>query len=272
MGTLIATVVVWAVILGALIYARYGGLFSRWRKAVAFKLQESILPSELFGLLLGGNLALLAKDDFNQLASSLSLKRVRGLLLSYWGIETRDDFAWVLQQRLATLGHTTHAERDAFMSLRFGEPSDTPTYAALFDVCRFLSVSAGLIDPGRISIRHLQMLAWDIEQAAYMVRLGYSIGYLSREQAFQTLRILAATARFNYRGWAEFSISALIGIGVRGAVGGIDRLDWFRYARTHAFFEGGRGSAIAHAQSWTSSEKRASGEVQFSISPTAHAL
>src|SRR6185312_9457598 len=74
------------------------------------------------------------------------------------------------------------------------------------------------------------MVAWDVQQAAYVVRLGRAAGYLSRSMAESTLARLQHAARGHYTSWTDYSLSALLGMGLRGR---FDLAEWHRVARSH---------------------------------------
>ena len=205
---------------------------------------------ELFSYRLSGNLALIEKDDFNQLRSSLSMKRIREVLFQYWQIKGPEDFSVSLQQAFFQLGDTSAIEQQAFDAWNTGAACNTANYIRLFDVCKFLSVDAGLINASRIGSRQLDMTAWDIERTAYLVRLGYASHYIQRDGAAQSLRRLSTAAKARYDSWEDFSISALIGMGIRSDVEISQANVWHSYARTHLALISSAGAPAEQIADW----------------------
>jgi hypothetical protein len=74
------------------------------------------------------------------------------------------------------------------------------------------------------------MVAWDVQQVAYVVRLGRAVGYLSRSMAESTLARLQHAARAHYTSWTDYSLSAMLGMGLRGR---FDLVEWHRVAQSH---------------------------------------
>lgn len=205
---------------------------------------------EIFSYRLSGNLALIEKDDFNQLRSSLSMEKIREVLFRYWQIKGPEDFSVSLQQAFFQLGDTSAIEQHAFDGWNTGAACNTAHYIRLFDVCKFLSVDAGLINASRIGSRQLNMTAWDIERTAYLVRLGYASHYIQRDGAVQSLRRLSAAAKERYGSWEDFSISALIGMGTRSAVEVSQANVWHAYARTHLALISAAGTPSEQTADW----------------------
>jgi hypothetical protein len=245
----IAAAATWLAFLCLVVRLRYGLTLLQWCAAIKFKRADAVSPHQLFGYLLSANLAVLEQDDFNQLGSAHSTRRIRDLLELYWRIHSSEDLHRVLQYRLAQLGLSSPEEHAAYDAWRNRNPIDTETYAALLDVCVFLSVDAGVVKPREISDRHLQMMAWDIQQAAYILRLGFALGYVTREFAESNLSRLQREARIHYTSWKDYSISSLVGRGLRARIDLFDPGDWQRIAQSHAVLTATH-SPIAHAAPW----------------------
>lgn len=226
--------------------------YSSSPKMPKLKSTEDLSTEELFSYHLSGNLALIEKDDFNQLQSSLGNERIRKVLFHHWKIKGPEDFSVGLQQAFFQLGDTSAVEQQAFDAWNTGAACNTATYIKLFDVCKFLSVDAALIDASRIGPRQLDMTAWDIERTAYLVRLGYASHYIQRDGAMQSLRRLSAAARAHYDSWEDFSISALIGMGMRSDVPVSEANAWHACARTHLALTSSAGAPCEQLADWKS--------------------
>ncbi len=252
MESIFVLLALWAMILCYFGWVIYGRGYSNSGRVKKLKPTEVISPPELFSYLLSGNLALIEKDNFNQLRSSLPMERIRQVLMRYWQIKGPEDFSVGLQQSLFQLGDPCALERQAFDAWNSGAACNTAQYIRLFDVCKFLSVDAGLIDASHIGPRQLDMTAWDIQRTAYLVRLGYAAHYIQRDGAMQCLRRLSAAARAHYGSWEDFSISALIGMGTRSDVEVSQAKVWHAYARTHLALTSSNGAPFEQVADWKS--------------------
>lgn len=249
----IGALVIWLALLCTIVWVRAGWSNARWARGIAFAPTEAVSAQHLFGLLLGANLALLEHDDFNQLASKLPRRRIRELLAQHWKVRSALDFQQVIDERLRSLGAASVAQSQAFESWQAGAPVDTAAYRSLRDVLAFLSGHAGIVRPGEIHARHFDLVAWDVQQLAYLLRLGFTMGYASRASVWRTLDHLRQTARMHCMSWKDYSLSALVGMGLRGVLDLDDIGDWYRIARSHTVLLAARRSLLARAVDWTSS-------------------
>lgn len=247
----IGALVVWLALLCAIVGVRIGWTDASRARRIAFKPTEAITAHQLFGLLLGANLVLLEQDDFNQLASTLPRRRIRELLARYWNIRSAQDFQAVIEQRLRTVGAVSSEEAEAIEAWHADAPVDTAAYRALSDVLVFLSAHAGIVKPGEIRDQHCHLVAWDVQQIAYLLRLGFTMGYASRDSAGRVLDRLRKTARIHYTSWKDYSLSTLVGMGVRGVLDLDDIGDWYQIARTHTVLLASRRSLFAQAGDWS---------------------
>lgn len=247
----IAALAIWLALLCTIVGVRMGWSDASWARGIAFVPTEKISEDQLFGLLLGANVALLEHDNFNQLASTLPRRRIPELLARYWNVCSARDFQRVIDDRLRTLGAVSAEEAEAFEAWRAGTPIDTEAYRSLRDVLVFLSVHAGIVKPGDIRDQHCHLVAWDVQQVAYLLRLGFTMGYVSRETAWRTLNRLRQTARMRYASWTDYSLSALVGMGLRGVLDLDDVGDWYHIARSHTVLLAARRSLLARAADWT---------------------
>lgn len=250
MESLFLLLTAWTAILCYFAWVVYGRRFSGAIQKINLKPESDTSQAEIFSCLLSGNIALIEKDNFDQLASSLSSEKIQQALFRYWQIEGPESFSVGLQQAFFQLGDTHAIEREAFSAWNTGFACNTATYIRLFDVCKFLSVNAALIEPGRIGARQLNMTAWDIQRLAYLVRLGHAAHYMSRDAALQSLRRLSVAARAHYASWEDFSISALIGMGVRSEVDVLQASVWHDFAQTHVALTAVDGAPFAQV-AWT---------------------
>ena len=247
----IAALVLWLAFLCAVVGLRTGSTDASRARRIAFKPTEAITAPQLFGLLLGANVALLEQDDFNQLASTLSRRRIRKLLAQYWNIRSAQDFQKVIEQRLCGLGAVSSEEAAAIEAWHAGARLDTTAYRSLQDVIVFLSAHADIVKPGEIRDQHCHLVAWDVQQVAYLMRLGFTMGYASRDSVRRVLDRLRETARIHYTSWKDYSLSTLVGMGLRGVIDLDDIGDWYQIARTHTVLLAARRSLLARAGDWS---------------------
>lgn len=247
----IAALALWLALLCTIVGVRMSWSDASWARGIAFAPTEAIAPHQLFGLLLGANLALLEHDDFNQLASTLPRRRIQDVLARYWNVRSARDFQQVIDKRLRSLGAVSSEEAEAFEAWQIGEPVDTAAYRSLRDVLVFLSAHARVVKPDEIGDQHCRLMAWDVQQVAYLLRLGFTMGYASRESVWRTLDRLQPMARMRYTSWKDYSLSALVGMGVRGVLDLDDIGDWHHIARSHTVLLAARRSLLARAADWT---------------------
>ncbi len=250
MELFIALAGLWVVVVLLLLRARYGKTVTRWVRDIAFNPAEKVSADELFGYLLSANLAVLEHDNFNQLGSALRKKRVDSILALQWGVTSKSECLRVLERRLYWMGVASPAEEAAYTAWRNGMVIETEDYEALYETCRFLAREARIVKARQIRGVHLTPLAWDIQQLAYIVRLGFAAGYLSREHAVDVLARLKQAARFHYNSWEAFSLSALIGMGVRSPIDPLGVRDWHRIARSHTVLLAAGSATLANASGW----------------------
>lgn len=233
---------------------RNGMSQDRWMRAIRFAPTEEMPPDRLFGCLLSANLALLEHDNFNQVASALPARRVRAVLAAHWRIDSPESCRAAIFDRLAHLGRVSEDEAAAFSAWAAGASLDTLAFDALHDVCRFLSKDAQVTQPRRVIDHRFSMLAWDIQQVAYMARLGCTAGFVPRETAERVLEVLQPHAREAYRSWNEFSLAVLVGMGMRSPVDNFDLGGWPQLARSHTMLLESRDALLRHAAPWDAAD------------------
>jgi len=248
MNALIAAIFVWGLVLWMFMRRRFGPPLGRWARAVAFKPKEPMSPEQLFGCLLSANFALLTRDNFNQLASALPLRRVTSLLREHWGIEDASGCVGVIDDRIERIGQMSASEKHAIAAWLAGSQVDSNEFAALEDTCRFMSLRARITS--ELQHGHLSVLAWDIQQLAYLLRLAYSAGHISRDETESALERLKQRARSHYASWEDYSLSSLVGLGMRGSLEIFDEVEWTQFARTHSVLVGQPRSPVRHAAAW----------------------
>jgi len=249
----VAALVIWLALLCTVVGVRMGWDDSRRARDIAFVPTEALAADQLFGLLLGANLAVLEHDDFNQLASKLPRRRIRKVLARYWNVQSARGFRRVVDERLRELGAMSWEEAAAIEAWQRGEPADSDAYRSLHDVLFFLSMHARIVRSDEMRDQHFRMLAWDVQQLACLLRLGFTLGYVSREAVWQTLDQLQRMARASYTSWKDYSFSALVGMGLRGVIDLDDIGDWYRIARSHTVLMAARRSLLARAGDWGAS-------------------
>jgi hypothetical protein len=250
MTAVVAATLIWALLMWMILRGRYGQSQASWARAIAFEPTEAMSADQLFCCLLSGNFALLMQDNFNQLDSSLSKGRVARILAQHWAIHSATDFHGVLETRLARMGEMSPSEKRAVAAWLMGAQADSNEYAALEQTCMFVALQARIAAVDELQHSHLGVLAWDIQQAAYLVRLGLAAGFVSRDLAEWVLDSLRTRARSRYASWKDFSLSALIGLGMRGSLEIFDSTEWTRFARTHTVLLDQHRSPIRSAASW----------------------
>jgi len=76
------------------------------------------------------------------------------------------------------------------------------------------------------------------------------VGYLSKPRARELLQLLATRARCHCASWKDYSLAALVGLGLRGALATFDHAEWAQFARTHLVFLNPRRSPTRSASHW----------------------
>jgi len=221
-----------------------------WTVDIAFVPTEVVSSEELFRHLLSANLAIIERDNFNQLGSSLRRKRVVSLLWRHWGVSSAQECMCAIEQRVQNLGFASLAERAAYAAWRTGERLDSEAFDALADTFKFLVMEFGFLRLRDIRPEHLTQMACDIQQLAYLARLGYSAGFLSRDRATEVLVHLQRQAQQHYGSWEDFSLSALIGMGMRCRLNAFDPGDWREIAHSHRILMTAERQTLSHAAPW----------------------
>ncbi len=251
---MICFLVLWVILRGRFRLRRDGS--STRARAIQFRPTESMSPEQLFSCLLSGNFALLMRDNFNQLESSLPRVRVARILAEHWAIHCPFDFRCVLEARLMRMGQMSPLENGAIAAWHAGHWAQSSEYAALEQTCVFVTVRAHIVNDDALRQGHLSVLAWDVQQVAYLVRLGLAVDYVSRKFADSILDLLRTRVRSTYASWQEYSLSALVGLGMRGSLEIFDTTEWMQFARTHSVLLDERHSPIRSAAPWKSPSGR----------------
>lgn len=259
MKTLTILAMVWLVLMLFVARGLYGPTVRGWARAIAFKPTERMSADDLFDCLLSANLALLERDDFNQLGSALGRRRVEVILANHWRVHSRNECLRAIEQRMRCLGVASASEEAAAAAWLRGAVIPSPAYDALRGVLAFLE-DEGLADLRRVSGRHLTPMASDIQQVAYLARLGFSAGHLSREYTREVLNRLRRMARAHYTCWEMFSLSALIGMGLRNGLDPYDLGAWPLMARSHRVLRAAQQHTLRHASPWANHARPERGE------------
>lgn len=227
-----------------------------WSNAIAFRPREEMSPEQLFGCLLSANFALLMRDNFNQLGSALSERRMRKTLAEHWGIVSQLKCRRAIESGLARVGEMSAPEKRAIAAWFQGGQLESNEYAALEHTCMSMVLGARISRVDELRHDHLSVIAWDIQQLAYLVRLAYALDYVSKDLAEAVLVRLRLRARSHYNSWHDYSLSALVGLGLRGSPEVFDSSTWGRFARTHEVFLDARRSPISIASRWADESSR----------------
>ena len=162
------------------------------------------------------------------------------------------------------MGQMSQLEHGAIAAWHAGHWAQSNEYAALEQTCMFMTLRAHIVDEDALRQGHLSVLAWDVQQVAYLVRLGLAVDYVSRKFADSILDLLRTRARSTYASWQEYSLSALVGLGMRGSLEIFDTTEWMQFARTHSVLLDQRHSPISSAAPWTAPSVRPVGAAQAS--------
>jgi hypothetical protein len=176
-------------------------------------------------------------------------------LATYWGIESREHWLSAIEDRLGNLGEISPAERKLIEQWRPDALFDTEGLNPLQDVCTFLSSEACVIGGREIHARHLNPMAWDIQQAAYCIRLGLTAGYAPVGFSRIVMDRLQCEARQHYASWSDYFLSSLIGMGMRHHVDIFSPGDWHRIAQTYAVLASSWDGLLRHASMWSSNDE-----------------
>lgn len=206
---------------------------------------------ELFGCLLSANLAVLENDNFDRIESSLSSWKARRALTKHWGIWTTAGLRKTISVGFDNAGQTSEDEREALEAWASNRETNCATFWAIRDIVLLMATYTAAIPFTSVRLKRFSLLAWDIQQLAYIVRLGTAAGMLSVHEGRDWLRLLADKIRCYYSNWHEYSLNAIVGRCIKHPV------DWFRLGQwtelvaTHdKFLALGRG-AFAQALPWS---------------------
>jgi hypothetical protein len=228
------------VVLCALVYSWPGLSFAHRGRMISFEPTEPMSREQLFQSMLSANFALLLHDDFNQLGSSLPDEQAREILAIHWGVGSMPTYRVELETQLRRLGDS---------QIRRALPTARPRTNVEHPEFVTPGVPAGHFD--LLTHDQISVLAWDIQQLAYLVRLGYKVDYLPRDYAQAILQDIAALARSHFSSWSDYSLSALVGMRLRGPMEIFGVSEWNRFSQTHALLLTGRaGSPLAEAAAW----------------------
>lgn len=197
---------------------------------------DGMTTNQLFECLLSGNLAVSLGDDFRQLESGLSDRRAEGNLALHWGIDSREICRRVVGERLTFFGATTCGAKRAIDTWYHREDVDLDEKVLIEEAYLYLALHANLAHEEAPCHDPLSMLAWDIQQLAVIVRLSLKLAYIDRHEAEAILRTLAEQARSGFRSWKDFSLCAMVGLGMSGSIALFDTNEWAWLASTHAVF------------------------------------
>ena len=226
------------VILCAMIHSWPGASFTPRGRSLSFEPTEPMSREALFEVMLSANFALLMHDDFNQLGSALPHEQAHEMLEVHWGVDSKDAYRIELEARRRRLADLQ--VRAARRSPRLRASTDHPEF-----------VTPRFVDLDLLTHDQISALAWDIQQLAYLVRLGHKVDHLPRDHAEAVLQDVAALARSHFSSWSDYSLSALVGMRLRGPFEIFGVSEWNRFSQSHALLLVGRaGSPLAEAAAW----------------------
>lgn len=249
MTGLLSAAFMWGLVLWTFLRGRLGLPMATRLREISFRPNEAMSAEQLFGCLLSANFALLMHDNFNRVASALPEPRVRRLLEEHWGIVSQSDCLRQIEDHVERLGVMSLPEMSAIAAW-LSEPRSSGERAAIEDCHTTMKLRARLARVDELRHSHLSVLAWDIQQLAYLIRLARAVDLVSQDHAEILLDRLAARARTHFGSWNDYSLSALVGVGMRGSMEIFETSEWETIARTHSVLLDERHSPIGHASSW----------------------
>lgn len=135
----------------------------------------------------------------------------RAQLQSWWDITDRDSTLGIVQWLLHG-GH--HADADAALALMRGDrPEAGDPEEKAEDV---QSIAEFMIENGYCTAGTLPqtVIAWDLVRIANLGRWAYHAGYLSEEEMWQVMQVVADAASERFPSWEEYGRSFAMGRGV----------------------------------------------------------
>jgi hypothetical protein len=202
---------------------------------------QEMPPDQLFGCLLSGNFALLLGDNFKQLASGLSEQRAERILAAQWGVTSQASCHRVIDDRLVRLGAMSPEESDALGAWLTGEGEQSEGAGSSMGLRERLELVAGLRRD------YHGVLAWDIQVLAGLLRVALKVRHIHQDEAERDMVFLAQRARSSFDSWEEFSLCALVGLGMRNSMEIFESAEWSHAVRTHSNFLDGRDSPTRRA-------------------------
>lgn len=192
---------------------------------------QAALAVSLTDVELGGPLTFM---EMERLAAGLPGRRVamaQARLHEYWMAGGAESFSWVISLYGMTLGTLDSGER-AWLAdcLRHRDSIGAHILASALAWARQFGRVAP--SPSRITQAHRGLLAWDIQQAACLIRLGEVAGFLESAQRVTWCALLRERVQLSFESAEDYLTSGLAGMAIRQwPVRGV--AEWERVARVH---------------------------------------
>ena len=153
--------------------------------------------------------SLCRRDPWDRLTCS-DLDGTRTMLSLDWGACSRSDLLSRVHW-LITSGHRTgfEVERARWVNTSLAEAERhelRETAETSSDAAETLWRLERILNNDR-DIRNVDFSAWDLVRAAMLTRCGFALGWLTEDEAWDTLAILDRGLRERYRSWAQVSES-----------------------------------------------------------------
>ena len=141
--------------------------------------------------------------------SASSVRETRGLLHDWWGIDSRAD----LLRTLEYLDHEGHRGQFQKMALSLLSMTEAEYQARLTATADHPEIAARM----KLAREHYQkhrrnsFAAWDYCRYVMLCRWGYTVGFLTSDQAWQRIMPAARTIQTGFRSWSEMGEDYLVG-------------------------------------------------------------
>lgn len=125
------------------------------------------------------------------------------LLTEGWGISNQKEAVEMLESLLQGR-HATKFAKD-FEKAKKGKLDDEDYDITVEGITDALELSKKLVDDCKT------LYAWDADRIGYLVRLFYSVGYLTEKECWDWMKKAATEIKKNFKSWEEYIVSLLLG-------------------------------------------------------------
>ncbi len=168
---------------------------------------SGLTPAQLWMLGAGANLTVINSAPFDQLYYGGSNDDMRTLLVNWWGVHDRagmiDKIQWLLNE-----GHRM-VFRQNFADI--APLSEAGFAAAMNQVPEADRPTLHFIWQNRANFRQGDILAWDMGRLINMCRFGYTAGYMTEPEAWNTMHVGARQMQQAYANWGELAENYALG-------------------------------------------------------------